>query len=652
MPFTRTSFRRRPSLGLVALLVTLAGGACTERTPVGPARPAETAAKAGTACLTSASSWLNASFTPQTDTFTAQFDATPGGSAIDGVMGLSGAAATDYSSLAAIVRFNTGGTIDARNGGAYSAASTIPYRQGASYHIRLAVKVAAHTYSAYVTPAGGVEAPIGIGYAFRAEQSTVASLADLGTLTSTGSTTVCSLTVTSAPVVASVLVTPATASLTAGATVQLTATPRDATGTAIGGQAVTWTSANPAVATVSATGMVTGVGAGNVAVTASSAGVSGNATVTVTVPPAGGGTCSPTGSGVCRYVDGAAGSDANPGTSAQPFKTLQAAANRVNPGDVVVVRTGVYTGGSIILNLTRSGTSGHWIVFQAETKWGAVLNGQNNASAIGIEIKGSYIRVQGFEVTGTSHYGIEAYGGHDVQVAQAHVHDIGHYCTDTSGGIVGINAYAPNLLIEQSQLHDIGRWANGQNGCTTTTAYWQNHDHGVYVGQGDNVVIRNNVFYNFTRGWAIQRYDGGGTVVHGLAIVNNTFVGANPNKVGQIILATATTNLLIANNIFYQPNTAGIWLDASGLSGAISHNLAFGAPVTYSDGLVNALLSVLGSLPNVNPLFLNLTANDFRLQAGSPAINAGTTLSNVPNDFRGTLRPPGPAFDVGAYEMQ
>ena len=264
-----------------------------------------------------------------------------------------------------------------------------------------------------------------------------------------------------------------------------------------------------------------------------------------------------------------------------------------------------------------------FVVFQAAQKWGAVLDGQNNASATGIEIKGSYIRVQGFEVTGTSHYGIEAYGGHDVQVAQAHVHDIGHYCTDTSGGIVGINAYAPNLLIEQSQLHDIGRWANGQNGCTTTTAYWQNHDHGVYVGQGDNVLIRNNVFYNFTRGWAIQRYDGGGTVVNGLAIVNNTFVGANPNKVGQIILATATTNLLIANNIFYQPNTAGIWLDASGLSGAISHNLAFPSAVSVGDTTgLRCDHNTIGE----DPRFAGPERADFRLRPGSPAIGRGMPL--------------------------
>src|SRR5437762_11235865 len=53
------------------------------------------------------------------------------------------------------------------------------------------------------------------------------------------------------------------------------------------------------------------------------------------------------------------------------------------------------------------------------------------------------------------------------------------------------------------------------------------------------------LFRSLTHGWAIQRYDGGGKVVHGLFITNNTFIGANPNRDAQIIIATETTNLVI-----------------------------------------------------------------------------------------------------------
>jgi hypothetical protein len=56
---------------------------------------------------------------------------------------------------------------------------------------------------------------------------------------------------------------------------------------------------------------------------------------------------------------------------------------------------------------------------------GAVIDGQNSRSSIGVDIAGTYIRAQGFEVRGTRRYGIEAHRGHDVQVAENIVHTIG-----------------------------------------------------------------------------------------------------------------------------------------------------------------------------------------------------------------------------------
>jgi len=91
--------------------------------------------------------------------------------------------------------------------------------------------------------------------------------------------------VTVAPVnvpVASVTVSPATASRQVGQTVQLTATPRDASGTALTGRVVTWASSNPAIATVTGSGLVSGVAAGPATITATSEGQSGSAAITVT----------------------------------------------------------------------------------------------------------------------------------------------------------------------------------------------------------------------------------------------------------------------------------------------------------------------------------------------------------------------------------
>src|SRR5207244_9050456 len=102
-----------------------------------------------------------------------------------------------------------------------------------------------------------------------------------------------SLSVSNVPV-ATVTVSPASASVTVGQTAQLSATAKDAAGNVLSGRAVTWTSSNSGVVTVSGSGLVTGVAAGSATITAASEGQSGTASIsvanvpvaTVTVSPA------------------------------------------------------------------------------------------------------------------------------------------------------------------------------------------------------------------------------------------------------------------------------------------------------------------------------------------------------------------------------
>lgn len=67
----------------------------------------------------------------------------------------------------------------------------------------------------------------------------------------------------------------------AGRTVQLAAVTTSASGELLGGRAVTWTTADPAIATVGLTGIVSGVSPGTAIVTATSEGVSGSANLEV-----------------------------------------------------------------------------------------------------------------------------------------------------------------------------------------------------------------------------------------------------------------------------------------------------------------------------------------------------------------------------------
>ncbi len=89
---------------------------------------------------------------------------------------------------------------------------------------------------------------------------------------------------TAPPSVAMVAVAPARDTIAAGASVQLTATPKDAAGNAIPGLAVTWSSDNPAAATVSDGGLVQGVSSGVAHISATAQEKSGSAAITVHIP--------------------------------------------------------------------------------------------------------------------------------------------------------------------------------------------------------------------------------------------------------------------------------------------------------------------------------------------------------------------------------
>ncbi|HVX29521.1 MAG TPA: chitobiase/beta-hexosaminidase C-terminal domain-containing protein, partial [Nitrolancea sp.] len=139
--------------------------------------PVTSATYAFSVTLTAASGFYNQALpAAKTGTFTAQFDAISSVSPANALVGLSQGTAAAYTDIATAVRFNPSGDIDARNGGAFAAAATIPFTAGSSYHFRLVINVAAHTYSAYVTPAGGSEIAIGTNYAFRTEQAGVTQL--------------------------------------------------------------------------------------------------------------------------------------------------------------------------------------------------------------------------------------------------------------------------------------------------------------------------------------------------------------------------------------------------------------------------------------------------------------------------------------------
>ena len=105
------------------------------------------------------------------------------------------------------------------------------------------------------------------------------------TITATSGSASGSATVTVAQVAAAVALSPASASIEVGDTLRLSAVATDANGHAVAGAEFSWASGDESVATVDGAGLVTAVAEGEAAVTATSGGAPGSATVRVSPPP-------------------------------------------------------------------------------------------------------------------------------------------------------------------------------------------------------------------------------------------------------------------------------------------------------------------------------------------------------------------------------
>jgi hypothetical protein len=141
--------------------------------------------------------WWIATFPEQSGRFHVLVRATPLDDNIDAVIGLSKGAASTWSQLAAIVRFNPNGVLDVRRGSEYAAITTYPYTANTTYFFRIDVDVTSRTYSVYVkNTANGNYTTLAYGYAFRTEQATVTSLDAAGVYldtTAQGSLQICDL---------------------------------------------------------------------------------------------------------------------------------------------------------------------------------------------------------------------------------------------------------------------------------------------------------------------------------------------------------------------------------------------------------------------------------------------------------------------------
>ena len=457
--------------------------------------------------------------------------------------------------------------------------------------------------------------------------------------TSGGKSAGATVTVSNVPV-ASVVISPATATLLLGASLQLSATVKDSAGNVLSGRTVTWTSSAPAVASVSASGLVSGLAAGTAPITATSGGVSGAAAITATDPPST--------STAHQYYGAPTGSDANPCSATSPCYTMQRVSQLMSPGDTAHFAAGNYTWNYSGNKVSKSGTASGYITYISDTKWGAKITGTDCSP---ITNNGAYVQIIGFDVTGNCPQGITT-GGSYSKIIGNRVHDM----PGSSGGYGGIVAPCCNYMavtgiqIIGNVVDNIGPW--GQ----------VNLIHGIYVAS-PYAVVENNIV---TRGAAacIQSYHG---ATHQI-ISNNTV--ANCGRYGITISAdpALTTNdyTTVDNNIIVNSGGYGIFQGYSlGSHNVFSNNILYNTPsgdISSPESGTSAIQSGNITLTSTQftALFVNYTGDitgDYHLRSGAVAIDRGTTACVagvticVPSlDFDGILRRRGMAYDIGAYE--
>ena len=355
--------------------------------------------------------------------------------------------------------------------------------------------------------------------------------------TSEGKSDTAAVTVTVVPV-ASLVLTPATATITIGATVQLSAVTKDSAGGVLTGRTTTWTSTATGVATVSANGLVSGVAVGTAQVIATSEGKSDTSSITVQQT---GGTLSG------LYVS-PTGTSSGDGSVTRPWDlqtALSGAGGRIQPGDTVWLRGGTYVGH---FTSTLSGTASAPIVVREYPGERATLD-RNGLTGEPLVVDGSWTIYWGFEVmnSATARFGsglavrpagVYVRNASNVKLINLLVHDTGHgtYVENTAHNI------------------EIYGWIIFNGGSDNSS---RGDGHGIYIRNDGTTrkLVRDNVIFD-QYGFGLHGYAEGGDhldhmVFEGNVVFNNGTLSAFPSPNMILGGVTSATNDTIRANLMY-----------------------------------------------------------------------------------------------------
>ncbi len=185
---------------------------------------------------------------------------------------------------------------------------------------------------------------------------------------------------------------------------------------------------------------------------------------------------------------GASGDDKNPGTQDMPVRSFARALAIVGPGQDVRVLGGTYTEK---LKVAKGGSADKPLRILAAKGEKVVLDATGSDAGKPIDVTGSFVLVQGFEVTGSVNQCVDA-SGTDIVLCRLEVHD----CDSHGVQISGQRVWAEGNTIRGASLENEGG-ALGQSGWGSALK--------VKVGGEDITLTHNRLYHNWGEGVAVTR---------------------------------------------------------------------------------------------------------------------------------------------------